>query len=434
MTENNDKLYPRKILPEIAKYLDDTGIILLVGARQVGKTSILHLLMAEVHKRGHAEKTVHYFDLEDLALLDVFNAGVKEFLAYLSATGVDTKKKQFIFVDEIQYMANPANFLKLIADNHKNLKLIVSGSSTLEIRRKFKDSLAGRKMVFEIFPLDFSEFLVFKGEQALSDALVKSDIRHLSKKTEIDQIPARLLKADLSRYFQEYIVFGGYPKVALEAEHDKKTAYLTDIYNSYVKKDIKDIMRVDNITAFNNLLKVLALQVGSLVNLSELCTSVKIARETLERYLFLLENTFIIKTVTPYSGNPRKEISKMPKIYFVDTGMRNIVIRNLGRLDDRADAGALVENGVYGNMLKNMAPLQEIHFWRTLAKNEVDFVFVKEKEIKPVEVKYGAFTRPKVPSGIVRFQQEYDTGSGIVLTKDYFSKTEAVLFLPVWLC
>lgn len=434
MAENNDKLYPRKILPEIAKYLDDPGIILLVGARQVGKTSILHLLMDEVRKRGRAEKTVHYFDLEDFALLDVFNAGVKEFIAYLNATGVDTKKKQFIFVDEIQYMANPANFLKLIADNHKNLKLIVSGSSTLEIRRKFKDSLAGRKVVFEIFPLDFSEFLVFKGEQALSDALVKSDIRHISKKVEIEQVPARLLKAELARYFQEYLVFGGYPKVALEAEHDKKTAYLTDIYNSYVKKDIKDIMRVDNITAFNNLLKVLALQVGSLVNLSELCTSVKIARETLERYLFLLENTFIIKTVTPYSGNPRKEISKMPKIYFVDTGMRNIVIRNLGRLDDRADAGALVENGVYGNMLKNLAPLQEIHFWRTLSKNEVDFVVVKEKEIKPIEVKYSAFTRPKVPSGIMHFQQEYDTGSGIVLTKDYFSKTEAVLFLPVWLC
>lgn len=223
MAENNDKLYPRKILPEIAKYLDDPGIILLVGARQVGKTSILHLLMDEVRKRGRAEKTVHYFDLEDFALLDVFNAGVKEFIAYLNATGVDTKKKQFIFVDEIQYMANPANFLKLIADNHKNLKLIVSGSSTLEIRRKFKDSLAGRKVVFEIFPLDFSEFLVFKGEQALSDALVKSDIRHLSKKVEIEQVPARLLKAELARYFQEYLVFGGYPKVALEAEQDRKS-------------------------------------------------------------------------------------------------------------------------------------------------------------------------------------------------------------------
>ena len=125
-----------------------------------------------------------------------------------------------------------------------------------------------------------------------------------------------------------------------------------------MKKDIKDLMRIDNITAFNNLLKALALQVGSLVNITELCNTVKIARETLERYLFILENTFIIKTVSPFSNNPRKEISKMSKIYFIDTGLRNIIIKNMSAPNERVDAGALIENSILSQFLKNLLPLQ----------------------------------------------------------------------------
>ncbi|MEK6577513.1 MAG: ATP-binding protein, partial [Nitrospirota bacterium] len=429
-----ENLFPRKILSEITQYIDGPEIILLVGARQVGKTSVLYLLMDEFIKRGTPEKSILYFDLEDLNVLDIFNSGVKGFISYLSALGNDIKGRLYIFVDEIQYMDNPANFLKLIADHHKNLKLIVSGSSTLEIRQKFKDSLAGRKVVFEIYPLDFYEFLVFKKEKTLCDALLKSDIRHITQKTEAANIPARFFIDDMARYFNEYLIFGGYPRIVIEAGHDKKVSYLMDIYTSYVKKDIKDIMRIDNVTAFNNLLKALALQTGSLVNITELCGAVKLARETLERYLFLLENTFIIKTVTPFSSNPRKEISKMSKVYFVDTGLRNIVIRNFNNPDERSDIGALVENCVCCNLIKNLAPLEEIHFWRTLAKNEVDFVLVKGEKISPVEVKYTAFKSSRVPLGIRYFQKDYESDEGVVLTKDYFGKAERAIFLPAWLC
>lgn len=429
-----ENLFPRKILSEITQYIDGPEIVLLVGARQVGKTSVLYLLMDEFIKRGTPEKSILYFDLEDLNVLDVFNSGVKRFISYLSALGTDIKGRLYIFVDEIQYMDNPANFLKLIADHHKNLKLVVSGSSTLEIRQKFKDSLAGRKVVFEIYPLDFYEFLVFKKEKQLCDALSKSDIRHITQKAKAANIPARFFIDDMARYFNEYLIFGGYPRIVIEAGHDKKVAYLMDIYTSYVKKDIKDIMRIDNVTAFNNLLKALALQTGCLANITELCGAVKLARETLERYLFLLENTFIIKTVTPFSSNPRKEISKMSKVYFVDTGLRNIVIRNFNNPDERSDIGALVENCVCCNLIKNLAPLEEIHFWRTLAKNEVDFVLVKGEKINPVEVKYTAFKSSRVPLGIRYFQKDYESDEGVVLTKDYFGKADRTIFLPVWLC
>jgi uncharacterized protein len=427
-------LFPRKIVPGIVKYLDDKGAIVLVGARQVGKTSILYLLMDELMRRGTPEKAVLYFDLEDLVLLEVFNSGVTEFIDYLKARGIDVHRRNYLFVDEIQYLNDPTRFLKLLADHHKNLKLIVSGSSTLEIRQKFKDSLAGRKVVFEIFPLDFQEFLVFKGEKNLAETVEKSDIRHLPSNTGKKETPVRFFMGELARYFSEYLLFGGYPRAALESDREKKMVYLTDIYQSYVKKDIKDIMRVDNVTAFNNLLKALALQIGSLVNITELCNTVKIARETLERYLFLLENTFIIKMVSPFSRNPRKEISKMSKVYFVDTGLRNILIRNFNGPDERVDAGLLVENSVFGNLLKNLSPLEEIRFWRTLAKNEVDFVIESGDRTTPIEVKYSSFKLPRVPLGIRYFQKEYGSEGGIVLTRDYFGRTKEAIFLPAWLC
>lgn len=331
-------------------------------------------------------------------------------------------------------MTNPTNFLKLLADKHKNLKLIVSGSSTLEIRRRFKDSLAGRKVVFEVFPLVFYEFLIFKSEMRLADVLLESDIRHLNPGADIENIPARFFNADMARYFNEYVVFGGYPRVAREAEYDRKAVYLNDIYNSYVKKDIKNIMRVDNITAFNNLIKALSLQVGNLINLSELCTTVKIARETLERYLFLLENTFIIKTVTPFSSNPRKEISKMSKVYFVDTGLRNMVLKNFSSLESRVDTGALIESTVCGNILKNLKLLEEMHFWRTLSRNEVDIVITKGGEVSPIEVKYAPFKSPRAPAGIRSFAGNYPCERSVVLTRDYFGRSDKTIFLPVWLC
>lgn len=429
----SEKLLPRKIIPQINRYINTSEILLLVGSRQVGKTSILYLLMDGLVQKGISKDTIYYFDLEDISTLDIFNSGVKNFLAYLAAKGADLTKKNYIFVDEIQYMTNPTNFLKLVADRHRNLKLIVSGSSTLEIRQKFKDSLAGRKVVFEVYPLDFYEFLIFKDEERLAETILKSDIRHIGIK-DPSQVAARFFEADLMRYFREYIIFGGYPKVALESEHDRKVTYLNEIYNSYVKKDIKDIMRVDNVSAFNNLLKTLALQVGNLINIAELSTSLKVARETIERYLFLLENTFIIKVTTPFSSNPRKEISKMPKVYFIDTGLRNMTLKNFSDIEDRADGGSLVENTAFSNILKNLDTLEEIHFWRTLSKNEVDFVILKGTDTTSIEVKYSTFKTPRTPSGIRSFLLNYPSKGAFVLNRDYFGKNNKVIFLPVWLC
>ena len=233
------------------------------------------------------------------------------------------------------------------------------------------------------------------------------------------------------------MIYGGYPRIALEKDHSKKGAYLQDIYNSYVRKDIKDIIRIDNVSAFNRLIQVMALQIGNLANLHELSRDLGIARETLERYLFLLENTFIIKLFPPFYTNKRKEIVKMPKIFFDDTGLRNLAINNFAGPETRPDKGKLTENAVFSQLTKNLTYQEELFFWRTQSGNEVDFILGKNHPI-PIEMKYQTIHKPQVPSGIRSFIKDYSTEMAIVLTrnsclKDIPFNGSKVFFYPCWM-
>ncbi len=429
-------LFPRRLLEEIKGYLDNPKFLVIIGARQVGKTSLLYLI-ADCLKKKVKDNSIFYFDLENLELLRIFNQGPKEFLGYLLSLGAKPDERNIILIDEIQYLDNPTNFLKLITDHHKNLKLICTGSSTLDIRRKFKDSLAGRNVVFELFPLDFSEFLLFKGEDAVRTLLLETSLEEIIKKGVVPKFDKiRFHIPDLERLYEEFVIFGGYPEAVLTENRDQKIRYLTEIYHSYVRKDIKDIMRVDNITAFNELVRLLSLQIGNLLNPSEVCNSLKIARETFTRYLALLTSTFIIGLLPPFFRNRRKEIVKMQKVFFVDTGLRNSIGRNFNPLALRPDAGALIENAVYSQLLKNVGILESLHFWRTQSKNEVNFILLKDKPI-PLEIKYREFKGCSIPWGLRSFLATYDTDHAFVLTKSYFGITESnntrVIFKPVWL-
>lgn len=427
-------MYTRDIFTELLRYLDQPEILLLVGARQVGKTTLMRMLLEHLRQHGEPEHALHYLDLEDMTLLHLLEGGHRELTGWLAAQGADLSRKVYVFIDEVQYLSNPSNLLKLLADSQPNLKLIVSGSSTLEIRRKFSDSLAGRKLVFEIYPLNFAEFLEFRGEERLAHVVRDCGMRSLVADTDPTALPARFLAEDCFRHYREFLVWGGYPRVALERDEQRKAAYLAELYNAYVRKDIKDLARIDNVTGFNNLIAALAHQVGGLANISELSIATRLARDTVEHYLFLLENTFIIKGALPFSRNPRKEISKMRKYYFLDNGLRNIAIRSLAALDTRPDAGELAENAVFADLTKKSPLLEEIGFWRTQSKTEVDFILHGEGRLRPLEVKFRAFSGPKIPGGIRSFRQDYPTTERpLVLTRDYFGTNDGVTFLPCWL-
>jgi len=419
--------YQRKITPEILDWIGKTPIIAIVGARQVGKTVLLELLADRLKVSGVESKQIFYLDLEDLRNLEVCSRDLDFFKRFLTLQGVDLANKAYIFIDEIQYHKDPTNFMKLIADHEKNIQLIVSGSSALEMRKTFKDSLTGRKQVFHLQTLSFEEYLIFKEDEQLLNWYRENSLT--GKFDSFDQIGFEILRQKLQDMAEEFIIFGGYPAVVKETEKKFKIGRLHEIVQTYVRKDIKDLAHIENVTAFNRLLMLLAGRTGNLLNLSELSKETAISRATLDKYVFLLENTFILKLLTPYFTNVSSEVVKMPKLYFLDTGQINALLLNFNPLNSRADAGALVENFVFKQLYSKLALTDRLHYWRNLNKNEVDFILNGE----PIEVKHQHFSSPLIPKSLSQFIMKYQPARTIIVTKDYFYQDEKTLFLPFFL-
>ena len=428
-------LYPRHLMNKIEEWLETEHILLITGSRQVGKTSLLYLLIQKLVRRGFSRQHIYYFDLEDFDLLDTCNQGYRSFVQYLRTLGEDFSEPCYVFIDEIQYLNEPSNFLKLLHDHAKNIKIICSGSSSLDIQRKFKDSLVGRKLVFELFPLSFDEFLIFKQQQPLLNVIGKYNLNNLKAGREIEDV-LPIFVNDFEHYFDEYIRFGGYPAGVLEQNYERKIFLLNEIYQTYIRKDINQLFTIENVTAFNKLIRLLGQQIGQLVNLKELATSTTASWRTIENYLFILENTFIVKRVSPYFTNKRKEVVKMPKLFFHDSGLRNQLVKNINSIAFRNDAGSLVENFVFQQLRGNLFVNEQVKFWRTQNKNEVDFILESE-DIVPIEVKYKAFRSPQIPQGIRFFIEQYHCKSAFVVTKNYLGEIKKhgcrIVFLPAYL-
>ena len=378
-----EPIYKRTIIEEINKYLLSDDIIVLHGARQVGKTSILYYLANQLKNNGNI---TYFIDLEDSRFVKILDSGTDGFIRLLQEEGISPagRKKAFIFIDEIQYLENPSSFLKLTADHHKDIKLIVSGSSSFAIKNKFKDSLAGRTVNFEIFNLSFKEFLLFK-QYAYEESKL-----YTKKKTD-----------ELRALFKEYILYGGYPKIVLTPEIEKKEKYLQQIIDTYVKKDIRDLADVKDIDKFNKLLEALASQIGQQINITELSNTTRIAKQTIERYLFIMENTYIVKLVRPFSRNIRSELFKLPKVYFYDTGLMQMLwLKGL----QKEIIGNVYETGIFAELAKKHTK-DAIFYWRTKDKKEIDFILKIKNQMLPIEAKlnFEQFN----PSAIQYFNKHY---------------------------
>ena len=273
-------------------------------------------------------------------------------------------------------MENPGLFLKEIYDLQLNIKIIYSGSSQLEIKSKLKEHLVGRARQFEIHRLSFEEYLHFNQPIPKQQALA------------------------------EMLVYGAYPAVALERGGLEKRLSIKDIHQSYVEKDLVDFLRVRNVEAFNKLLVLLANQIGSLLNVDSLSKALRVTRKEVERYLNILEQTFISKRVYPFHRNYKKEIVKTPKLYFMDLGLRNYVINNFNQTEMRQDLGDLFENFYFLEMLKgDFYGLDKINFWRTTNQTEIDFIRTGERQ-EAFEVKWDRQTVPKSFATLKKYYPE----------------------------
>lgn len=363
---------PRNITTEAEKVLESPELMLFIGARQSGKTTILKQLQEVLNAKN---KITYFLNLEDPEFLQLLNESPKNLFKIFT---FDLSQKTFMFIDEIQYLKNPTNFLKYLYDEYQGkIKLLVSGSSAFYLDQKFHDSLAGRKKIFPVRTLSFREFLKFKNEEKLS----LLNFLNLSL-TEEEKI---------KRYYDEFLIYGGYPKVVLAALPEKKDI-LSEIGYSYVKKDIFEsgVRQEEN---FYKFIKILASGTGGLVNFSEISATLGTSKMTLERYFYILRKSFHISPVRPFYKNLRKELTKMSKVYFNDLGLRNFFIGNFDPPVTREDKGALMENAVFRQLIEKYDE-SEIKFWRTASGNEVDFI-IEDKDAFEVKFNAGQFNKKK---------------------------------------
>jgi predicted AAA+ superfamily ATPase len=349
----------RKNRETVIENLVKDDILLIIGARQVGKTTLLKDIS---HYLSGRDAEVYEFTLEDPELLSDLNTHPDNIFHYIPRRSY----RIYLLLDEIQYLKDPSNFLKYHYDlNRETIKLVVTGSSAFYIDRGFKDSLAGRKKIVELFPFCFSEFLTARDEKKLADTI--ADTPEVGAKR-------KLLKPDrrkLQQYWREYTVYGGYPKVVLEDNIREKEELLKELVLSFLKKDIYEA-GVQNEEKFFKLVRMLAAQTGELVNANELSNTLELSKDTVAKYLYILQKSYIIRLCSPFFRNLRKELTKMPKVFFFDPGYRNRLLNNFERIDRRVDGGATLENIIFSEMRKN--DIEEIGFWRTQDKKEVDFI------------------------------------------------------------
>ena len=352
---------------EAKKYLDRDEIILLIGARQAGKTTMLKILQEKAKVKGIKTFFLNLEDPEYLHLLDQTPKNLFQIFP------IDLNARTIIFVDEVQYLKNPTNFLKYMYDEyHGKIKLIVSGSSAFYLDKKFKDSLAGRKIVLPVRTLSFREFLRFKEEKDLLAVMPDTfDIGNyqLEKDVSLQQ------KEGIRKYFTEFMLFGGYPRVVL-SPMEEKLSVLQEMVYSYIKKDIYEAnIKQDEI--FYRLLKILASGTGNLVNINELSNTLGVSRKSIDNYLHVMQKSFHICLLRPLYSNLRKELTKMPKVYFYDLGLRNYLVNNFDSPMLRQDKGELLENAVFRQLIErgDILPNERLNYWRMQTGIEVDFIF-----------------------------------------------------------
>ncbi len=410
----------RHLFSEILPWLGESKILVIKGARQVGKTTLLWSLLNHLKSKG---QSVIFFSVDQERLEPWFSSPAA-FLRYL----VDqhgfgkSKKRLHIFLDEFQYLTEPGLFLKQLFDQEKDrIQLIVSGSSSLDISKN-SEFLTGRKLDFYLHPFSFLEHLKSKSTLRFTAPL---SLNHQNELKEFYQ----LYGSTLHEQWSDYLRWGGYPEVVLRNEVEKKEAVLADIVHTYIEKDVSGFLRVENVSAFNNLVRVLAHQIGQQVNLHELRTTLGLHQETIRKYLDILQGTYVLALLPPFFKNIRKEISKMKKAYMLDLGMNNILVGSTHLAGTHSFTGHVVENAVYLDLLRRFAG-RDLYYYRTLGGAEIDFVLAQDGLLLPIEVKYQKGRQP-VPVSARHFQERYTQAlPPLIITQEDIHVSSTGVFLP----
>lgn len=373
-----ETLINRTIEKQIEERLFKGKAIILYGARQTGKTTIVKQI-----QKKYLDIAVYYnFDEPDIR--KEFEDATSDYLRKIIGN------KKIIIFDEAQRVKNIGITLKLIVDNFKDIQVIATGSSSFDLSNVTEESLTGRKYEFYVYPFSLEELNPEKDK----------------------------LKTD--RLLENRMIYGLYPEVALKSKEDQQEI-IKNIAKSYLYKDVLQYQKIKNPEILEKLLQVLALQIGNEVSYNEISNALDINKKTVTNYIELLKKSFVIFDLKPFSRNKRKEIKKLRKIYFYDLGIRNALINNFNSLDLRTDKGQMWENFLISERIKinnNHKKDCSIYFWRTHDRKEIDYIEEKGGKLYAFEIKLG---KGKT-SGAEKFIDEYNGSEFKLINKDNYQE------------
>lgn len=382
----------RTITENLYNDLNEKYVVILIGARQVGKTFLLNKVATLAKSK---KLKVAFFDLEQPDVLQQFNQEDSTIIEMLVNAG------DVVFIDEFHYLKNASHIFKALYDSKQNIKIYASGSSSLEIHKHLKESLAGRKFIYKIYPCSFNEI-------------------------------AQVIK---NATFDYYCKFGGLPGLIHLKDDEKKEKLLVDILQSYLLKDIKSLIKEENIRAFNNLLYLLAQYQGSIVTTASLANEVGLTAKTIESYLEILAQTYVNFPLYSYSKNYGNELKKSKKYYLYDLGIRNALLKNFSSIKQRKDIGAIIESFVFLELNLQQTPETELRFWRLKDGTEVDFIWIKNQIAYPIEVKTTC-KKNELPKGLKSFMKKYpETKKAFVVNQESSGEMKynnAIIYFKKW--
>ncbi len=372
------KIIKRTIKKSIESRLFKGKVLIIYGARQVGKTT----LIKEIQKR-YSDTSI-YFNCDEPDIREVFaDATSTEIKAFIG-------DKKLVFLDEAQRVKNIGLSLKLMVDNFSDIQVVATGSSSFDLSNQIKEPLTGRKWEFHLCPFSMGE------------------------------LQQRYSGLELQRLLEERIILGMYPEVVLKGQKEAEEL-LKSITQSYLYKDVLQYQKIKSPEILEKLLQALALQIGSEVSYNELANIVGADKKTVANYIQILEKAFVIFRLKPFSRNLRKELTKLRKVYFFDTGIRNALINNFNPFRLRQDVGALWENFLISERVKlngNQSKNPNIYFWRTHQQQEIDYIEEAAGKLSGFEFKWrgSSFRSPKM------FLNAYPNSTVELITKENFKE------------
>lgn len=338
--------YKRHILTALENELTTKEIVVLTGMRQVGKTTLLNYLFEQVETKNKV-----FFDLGNPLHRKIFEEeNYDSIWNNLKAFDISSDSKVYLFLDEVQNLPDISRVVKYLYD-HWDVKFFLTGSSSYYLKNLFPESLAGRKMIFELFPLTFEEFLQF------------NDIK---RQKESGKITYELYLP----YYKEFMEYGGFPSVVLEKNLQRKKKLLGEIFTSYFEQDAKTLADFKDISKLRDLILLLVPRIGSKIEIAKLADSLNLSRETVYSYLSFLEQTYFITLLSKYSRSIDRQSAGSKKLFLCDCGMANI----LGRTSE----GQIFEQSVF----QNLRPFHKINYYSRGGENEIDFIVDGKKGLE----------------------------------------------------